>query len=614
MDFFFGKKKTYKKEDEGTFDFSRGLWIGDKMKFIEGRLSEIKVEKDDPIRKMPYSVYDKYFLCESFKQVAHKTFKRDMNVDYIYNIYPRSPNDWNLFCDEIYDILLPIQNEVYTPEQREHFKIYQSISHEILVIALENARKNNYGVDKCNADKFLIGRYDVVYDTEENRKNESRNGLLYESFDWLRGNDIKDIDDCLSNSEMVIIELNVGMYLQCSEGDMNDEKNKSCFLIGYKNNGHACALIFYPKAGLYTIVDPNGLFASEIFINSSKKSIESMLQRDEVKSLSHCKAFILFPNENLGFDLQAELEDPTTAEEDDSSAEKMCLIGFNGICQTVTPLALYTTIKMNFTHPLIVGGAITTLIKNKKLDRAKLLLGFMSTISKKLPDNWSEVDSFSLKNLLFKRDDKIDLTKLYERPAVSMLENRFRQFKKDQKFVSAQKALVAAQEDVDRLRVKQDEFESAKARLATAQSIFESAQSNRLKLGFAADAARQDVTRLRVFKNEFESAEARLAIALHAFESEKALNDSFVPQVVPQLVSQVLPQVLPQLVPQEVPQEVPQVVQQVPVPPKRFYSPRRRRAPLKTYSRSRRSTSGQNRVRKNYSRSRNVRKTRSKRK
>ena len=115
----------------------------DQMQFIEDKFSTFKVQKDDPIRKMPHSMYDKYFLCESFTQFTHTNLQKDMNVQYIYNITPRSQNDWNLFCDEVYDILLPIQNEMFTPGQKEHFKNYLSISHEILVIALENARKNN---------------------------------------------------------------------------------------------------------------------------------------------------------------------------------------------------------------------------------------------------------------------------------------------------------------------------------------------------------------------------------------------------------------------------------------------------------------------------------------
>lgn len=541
-------------------NFFRGPKEEDQMQFIEDKFSTFKVQKDDPIRKMPHSMYDKYFLCESFTQFTHTNLQKDMNVQYIYNITPRSQNDWNLFCDEVYDILLPIQNEMFTPGQKEHFKNYLSISHEILVIALENARKNNYGakVDKCNADKFLIGRYDVVYGTEESRNEKSRNGVLYESFDWLKGSGVKDIDDCLSNSEIVIVELNVGMYVECSEGEMEDKKKDVCFYLGYKNNGHACALIFYPQAGLYTIVDPNGLFASEILIDLSKKSIETMLQRDEVKSLSHCKAFIIFPNKEIGYNLQSELEDPETA-----SAEKLCLIGFNGICQTVTPLAVYTTIKMNYTHPLIVGGAITSLIKNKKLDRAKLLLGFMSTISKNLPDNWTEVDEYNLKNLIYRREEKIDLTKLYERPVVLKLKDRFRQFK----LGAAQKAFVAAQENVNRLKITQSNFES-KALVPQPQFI-----SQILQPVLNAVISQDHPPKLIV---------AAAPIPYNLPEPRRLLHSP---------VRKRSPYNLPE-------------------PRRSLHSPVRKRAPLRTYSRSRRSGG---RVRKNYPTSRNFRKNKSKR-
>jgi hypothetical protein len=289
---------------------------------------------------------------------------------------------WEIFCYDVYKILEPFQREQIVPHHKSRFYDYGFISHEILGIGISLAKYNkvsNKLYDNCNTQKIILGKYSVSWDTYEHKDQLRSEGKLLESFEWMTGPSSAKIQPCLASSDIVIIELTVNKYVPCSENDILDGCEK-----GVHESAHTCALLFYPKASLYTILDPQGSVSSLLMTDLSSTIIQQVLRRSELTALALCEPFALVPHDEIGFSLQGVLEDPIS-----NSMNKNC-IGFNGICQTVVPLALYATIQMEFTHPLLVGGAITYLLDQGKLDRVKLLLGFMSRLGKRLPRHWQK--------------------------------------------------------------------------------------------------------------------------------------------------------------------------------------------------------------------------------
>jgi hypothetical protein len=339
-----------------------------------------KVREDDKFRKMPQSKYDGFFRCSDALDYDRAYLMNANNLTHLYEIVPKNKILWELFCYDVYKILAPFEHE--RPRHKKRFYDFGFISHEIIGIGLElaKAKTKNKMFDDCNAQKIILGKYSVAWDTHDHTRELRSEGKLLESFEWMTGPSVHKIQPCLSSSDIVVIELTVNKYIPCPESDIMNFEGCS---QGYDVVAHTCALLFYPKASLYTILDPEGAVNSLFLTDLSSTIIQKVLGRGELKALQACEPFALLPHEQIGYSLQGVLEDPVTVE------SKKC-IGFSGICQTVVPLALYATIRMEFTHPLLVGGAITYLLDQGKLDRVQLLVGFMSTLGKSLPKHWQK--------------------------------------------------------------------------------------------------------------------------------------------------------------------------------------------------------------------------------
>jgi len=165
---------------------------------------------------------------------------------------------------------------------------------------------------------------------------------------------------------------------------------------------HALSLLFYPRAKLYTVLNPWGAGGSEEVLRNIADEVAS--HEDVVHPLLRlCKPFALSSGHAWVEDVQDTLEDPKPAPEKPAAevapaSERGALeealveagptatkveVGFEGLCVSITSLAVWLSVRLSFPHPLLLIGAVIELIARKRVDRAALMVSFMGFLAKR---------------------------------------------------------------------------------------------------------------------------------------------------------------------------------------------------------------------------------------